>query len=303
MFSHKSFPMLRLSVVESNSSRNFRRLLFLVVLFTAGGAMGIRDVRITVPAMVRSRDSALLTCDYDLEAAYLYSIRWYLGDEEFYRFVPREDPPQAIFSVRDMQVDRQHSNMKDVTLVNVSRNLTGTYKCEISADAPSFHTLIEEAQMKVVDVPEADPWIEPEKQRLPAGETLRANCTSGASNPAPTITWTLNGDPLNRTNLAFKMWPRFLGQGDIKSTQSTLELKTTADLFKEGKLVLRCFAAIPTVYKASAELVVAEDTPLIASITGNASPHLRQSSGSRPSSLVEIGVLMLSLAAAASWSR
>lgn len=43
----------------------------------------------------------------------------------------------------------QHSNTREVTLVNVSRKLTGKYKCEISADAPSFHTVIKAAQMRV----------------------------------------------------------------------------------------------------------------------------------------------------------
>lgn len=55
--------------------------------------------------MVRSRDSALLTCDYDLEGADLYSIKWYHNEEEFYRFVPKEDPPQAAFIVHDIQID------------------------------------------------------------------------------------------------------------------------------------------------------------------------------------------------------
>lgn len=44
----------------------------------------------------------------------------------------------------------KHSNMREVTLVNVSKNLTGKYRCEISADAPSFHTVIKTAEMSVV---------------------------------------------------------------------------------------------------------------------------------------------------------
>ncbi|XP_025602489.2 uncharacterized protein LOC105689755 [Athalia rosae] len=296
--------MLHHSAMDiSNNNRSLRRVIFFVLFLLTAGATGLRDVRITVPPMVRSRDSALLTCDYDLEGADLYSIRWYHEEEEFYRFVPKEAPPQAIFSVRDIQIDSQHSNTRDVTLVDVSKKLTGRYRCEISADAPSFHTVIKSAPMVVVDVPETDPSIEPERQRLQEGETLRANCTSGASNPAPTITWALNGDPLNHTIFSYKTRTRVLGQGENQATQSTLELKTSADFFRDGKLILRCFAAISTVYTASAELVVTEDTPLHASISGDASPHLHPSSGSGGRIFSEIGVLSLCLVIARSWSR
>lgn len=47
-----------------------------------------------------------------------------------------------------LQVSKSNSN--DVTLVNVSRNLTGLYKCEVSAGSPSYHTLINRARMEVV---------------------------------------------------------------------------------------------------------------------------------------------------------
>lgn len=42
------------------------------------------------------------------------------------------------------------SNANDVTLMNLTRRLTGTYKCEVSAGSPSYHTLIERAKMEVV---------------------------------------------------------------------------------------------------------------------------------------------------------
>lgn len=34
----------------------------------------------------------------------------------------------------------QESDENRVTIVNVRRDLTGYYKCEVSADAPTFHT-------------------------------------------------------------------------------------------------------------------------------------------------------------------
>lgn len=42
------------------------------------------------------------------------------------------------------------SNRHDVTLMNVSRRQSGTYKCEVSASSPSYHTDIKKAKMEVV---------------------------------------------------------------------------------------------------------------------------------------------------------
>lgn len=50
--------------------------------------------------------------------------------------------------LRVLQVSK--SNSHDVTLVDVSRELTGIYKCEVSAGSPSYHTMIERAKMEVV---------------------------------------------------------------------------------------------------------------------------------------------------------
>lgn len=49
---------------------------------------------------------------------------------------------------RVLQISK--SNSHDVTLVDVTRNLTGMYKCEVSAGSPSYHTLIKRARMVVV---------------------------------------------------------------------------------------------------------------------------------------------------------
>jgi hypothetical protein len=42
------------------------------------------------------------------------------------------------------------SDARSVTLLNVQKELTGVYKCEVSADAPLFHTEIKSASITVV---------------------------------------------------------------------------------------------------------------------------------------------------------
>lgn len=52
-------------------------------------------------------------------------------------------------------------------------------------------------------------------------------------------------------------------------THSQLILDITPKLFKNGHLQLRCFAEIPSVYKASDSITVMKDDSLISLITGD----------------------------------
>lgn len=42
------------------------------------------------------------------------------------------------------------SNESQLTLASVQPSVSGKYSCEVSADAPSFHTLIETGDLEVV---------------------------------------------------------------------------------------------------------------------------------------------------------
>ncbi|XP_011505502.1 PREDICTED: uncharacterized protein LOC105368226 [Ceratosolen solmsi marchali] len=86
---------------------------------------------------------------------------------------------------------------------------------------------------------------------------------------------------------------------DKKPTNSTLNLDTTG-LFRDSRLRIRCFAEITPVYKASALIEITEERPYLASITGDASPHSRQSDGCSQVILISFwshksAVLVLSL--------
>lgn len=60
-------------------------------------SQGLRNVRVTIPTAVKKGDNANLICNYDLEGDELYSIKWYKGKREFYRYTPRETPAMKTF--------------------------------------------------------------------------------------------------------------------------------------------------------------------------------------------------------------
>lgn len=59
----------------------------------------LRDVRVLVPEAVKRYDTVELNCHYDLEGDSLYSVKWYKGRREFYRYTPKENPAMKIFPI------------------------------------------------------------------------------------------------------------------------------------------------------------------------------------------------------------
>lgn len=85
-----------------------------------------------------------------------------------------------------------HSDATSVTLRGVTRDLSGQYQCEVSEDAPLFHTDIRTAVMQVIELPNDEPKMTVEKKTLYSQDNLKASCTVGTSHPPANITWYIN---------------------------------------------------------------------------------------------------------------
>ncbi|XP_037911304.1 uncharacterized protein LOC119651678 isoform X2 [Hermetia illucens] len=160
---------------------------------TCLSAFCLRDLKIFVPDAVVAGTAARLSCQYDLEQAALYSVRWYFDTEEFYRYVPKESPPGRAFPASGLNVDLSTSDSHAVTLRSVTKDLTGNFQCEVSEDAPLFHTDIRLAHMQVIELPKADPFLQIDKQIIGPTDFFKAICTVGKSYPPANITWFVNG--------------------------------------------------------------------------------------------------------------
>lgn len=93
------------------------------------------------------------------------------------------------------------SDSHHVTVRSLTLNHTGLYQCEVSADAPLFHTLTESAHMQVAVLPDVQPAIniygalirEDNKRYIHYGDQLKASCIASPSLPTVNFTWRLNG--------------------------------------------------------------------------------------------------------------
>ncbi|KYM98762.1 hypothetical protein ALC62_10730 [Cyphomyrmex costatus] len=201
------------------------------VLIFLKGANCLRGVSLeVVPEVVQRGEEVILRCHYDLENAPLYSLKWYRGRHEFYRFSPTEESSTKTFNISGINVDPDNSNKSQVTLRNVDFGLSGTFICEVTADAPTFSTASASKNLTVVCkymplsrtialrtselsdfvdndykrdprnyyvsvLPREEPVIVSERDRYDPGDMLRANCSLPPSKPPVHLSFTLNSMP------------------------------------------------------------------------------------------------------------
>lgn len=66
--------------------------------------VGLR-VNVTVPKAVTSGSNATIVCDHDLDSDNVYTVKWYKGGHEFFRYTPREFPALKLFWLPGIKVD------------------------------------------------------------------------------------------------------------------------------------------------------------------------------------------------------
>lgn len=120
--------------------------------FLADIVCGLRITKVSVPTPVVVSDSVWLECDFVEEQENVYALKWYLGLDEFYRWTPAESPSVKTFPVRGnpLVVDTTASHRGRVRIHDVKLGATGVFRCEVSAEAPSFHTESEVDTMTVL---------------------------------------------------------------------------------------------------------------------------------------------------------
>ncbi|CAN7997845.1 unnamed protein product, partial [Ixodes pacificus] len=109
----------------------------------------LRLVDLHVPGAVRSGEPVQLRCEYDLESAELYSVKWYKNNVEFYRYLPSDVPPGQSYELLGTFVDHSRSDKNNVFLEKTDLNTEGMYGCEVSTEGPGFKTVKGERELRI----------------------------------------------------------------------------------------------------------------------------------------------------------
>lgn len=224
----------------------------------------LKKMTMNVPRAVRVGHSVTLECDYDLEGAPLYSVRWYRDNNEFYRYVPKEAPPTRVFPLPGLHVDVSVSDDHRVTLLSIGQPMAGMFQCEVSADAPSFHTEMMVAPMTIAVVPDGVPVITVDKSSLEQGGPLVSECSAPASFPALNLTWYVNDQRIDfQVPGSTSYWTK--KEAKLEKSFSRLELTGVGGSW--GAIRLRCEANLFKLFRAnSLEIAVKPDVPQPASV-------------------------------------
>ncbi|XP_069702051.1 uncharacterized protein [Periplaneta americana] len=225
----------------SEDSTHFIIVTFILsAVLLPQGALCLKLLRVGVPSYTLRGDMALLQCQYDMENDRLYSVTWYKDHEEFYRYVPKSNPPQHSYRLEGIKVDHHLSDSQQVLLKNVNLKASGMYRCEVSAEAPSFTSVHGEGRMEVVALPKEGPEITGEERIYQVGDVISLNCTSGKSFPAARLKWYINGRPV------MPDYDAVVQQHGLVTSVAGLRFEVMPHHFLSGHMQVRCVATIST---------------------------------------------------------
>ncbi|XP_046812564.1 uncharacterized protein LOC111679258 [Lucilia cuprina] len=225
--------------------------------------VALKDVSVTIPQAVKRGSNAMLTCNYDMENDTLYSVKWYKGRREFYRYTPKENPAMKVFpSQSGLNVERNLSNQSHVVLLAVPLNISGKFTCEISVEAPSFQTAMVSGEMEVVELPEEQATVTGIQPRYRIGDLVDGNCSIKYSKPAANLTWTINGIVVPPHHIKTYQIEKY-EETNLESVMSAVHFMVTTQHFIKGQMRLKCTASIFDIFKEEIESIIEEDRPRI----------------------------------------
>ena len=88
-------------------------IISLIFLFTSTNCLLLRNV--TVPPFRLGGGSAVLGCDFDPQGEQVYSVKWYKGGQEIFRFLPsRPDNLMTVYSRPGVIIDKVNHNISSL---------------------------------------------------------------------------------------------------------------------------------------------------------------------------------------------
>ncbi|XP_075226756.1 uncharacterized protein LOC142327515 [Lycorma delicatula] len=232
----------------------FNHILYSYLIFISCLINGIRSLKLTdflVPDHAVIGSTVTLKCYFDVAFGTLNSVKWYKNEHEFFRYSPSISDIIA-FPADGVIVDLNSSDKNKVTLKEINFNSSGLYKCEVSTDLPDFKIAFDSKNMSVVAYPEWGPVITDVAEKYSVGQTITANCSVAPSYPSPTLSWEINGRPVDSWDVSDKEVP---GPGKLSSRRSTLQFIAEDQHFEGSNqaLNIRCRAKLGTLTSSTLE--------------------------------------------------
>ncbi|KAK9753448.1 CD80-like C2-set immunoglobulin domain [Popillia japonica] len=179
----------------------------------------------------------------------LYAVKWYKDDQEFFRYMPGQTPATITFPVAGVHLvtsatDCGHDHCK-VRLHGLTRDHSGgAYRCEISSEAPTFRLASETHNVTIAALPKGELRIEGLAPEYLEGEPVNVDCVSELADPAPILSWYINGHqaPSKYVGDQTSSKPDLLG---LVSRSLSLRFNAERKFFHGEKLEISCRSSLP----------------------------------------------------------
>ncbi|GFT30122.1 ig-like domain-containing protein [Nephila pilipes] len=106
-------------------------------------------LELQVPPSIMRGQPITLNCTFDLEEDTLYSIKWYKNNVEFYRYILGDRPPGQKYPLQGIYLDNKFPHGPSIHMYKTDLASEGTYRCEVSSEAPVFDTVRDEKELRV----------------------------------------------------------------------------------------------------------------------------------------------------------
>uniref|UniRef100_A0A1B6KMV3 Ig-like domain-containing protein n=1 Tax=Graphocephala atropunctata TaxID=36148 RepID=A0A1B6KMV3_9HEMI len=206
---------------------------------------GLRLTELVGPRYPDRGENVKLTCNFDTDDANLYSVKWYKDENEFFRYMPDNRPQIQVFPLTGVMLDESLSGMNHVMLRDVAFPSSGSYRCEVSMEAPSFETVFSNHNMTVLSYPQEEPTLSGVQEIYSAGDLVSVNCTAPASHPAPDILFYTNNDKAE--DWLIERGPVVVHEDGTFSTSAILRFHAERQHFQQpdDMLELKCEVVAP----------------------------------------------------------
>ncbi|XP_022196716.1 uncharacterized protein LOC111054057 [Nilaparvata lugens] len=238
-------------------------LLYLAIISCLVSGSRIQGVWLKMPAVVRVGSTVTLVCQFDLQETPLYAVKWYRGNYEFFRYMPTGRPPYIAFPIPGIDIDMSGSGAHQVTLRNVPLELSGLFKCEVTADAPFFSTLQASSNLTIIELGIRKPSVQVSSSvHRSRVNPLRVNCSAQQTVPPPNLTFYIDEKKVNSE------YTRDFGPG-----LAGLEIQSPPWPHNQTRSI-RCEATVAGVYFISSNAVSVKYDPQPTSGGGHLVSHL-----------------------------
>ncbi|XP_077564020.1 uncharacterized protein LOC144179514 [Haemaphysalis longicornis] len=245
----------------------FLALVTTLALFAKEGC-GLRLLRLDVPSVARRGEPIWLNCSYDLERDQLYSVKWYKNNVEIYRYLPSETPRVKVYNMPGIHIDVSRSNISDLYLNDTDLYSEGKYRCEVSAESPSFQTERAQKELIVYVLPIEDPVIKGLRGQYQVGDVVNLTCSYGPSKPNASLTWYIN-DRKVPTGIDESVQSGHLeGDEGLWQVFSRVTFVAQPSHFWHGSMEVRCASHAALPYYVSSEEVTVRDYGRTVDVSG-----------------------------------